>query len=219
MSHRVIANLLNQLDAEKARGLELRKAAHFYPVGTPGKVWGDEERSQWLKLAGVVQRSYKDDVLGKLENLRASYNVEQYGALSQDPERYPLFVVKTRGWDPATKPSMLVTGGTHGYETSGVMGALLFAETMSKFEETFNIAVIPCVSPWSYECIQRWNAKTSDPNRYYVADSPVEECAAVVNLVKSLAVPQWTLHLDLHETTDVKLYYTQSYESSHNSLV
>ena len=63
-------------------------------------------------------------------------------------------------------------------------------------------AVCPCVSPWSYECIQRWNSKTVDPNRHYLPNSPAEECKYVVDLIASMQVKQWTMHLDLHETTD-----------------
>jgi hypothetical protein len=186
--------------------MEASPATHFYPIGIPGQPWGDAERAEWLKRAGVVKRSYADEVLAKLEPLKDEYDVVQYGALSCDPERYPLFVVKTRGWEPASKPSLLVTGGTHGYETSGVQGALLFAETaMAKYADHFNIAVVPCVSPWSYECIQRWNPATVDPNRSYILDSPAEECTLVMELVASLSVPQWTCHLDLHETTDTDL--------------
>ena len=44
-----------------------------------------------------------------------------------DAERYPLFAVKTKDW-AADKPHLLVTGGVHGYETSGVQGALLFLQ-------------------------------------------------------------------------------------------
>ena len=113
----------------------------------------------------------------------------------------------------------LVTGGTHGYETSGVQGALLFARTaMAKYKSRFNIAVVPCVSPWSYECIQRWNPKALDPNRQYVADSPAEECALVMKLVASLSVPQWTCHLDLHETTDSDLLEFMPAKASRDGL-
>ena len=38
---------------------------------------------------------------------------------------FKLLAVKTRDWSD-DKPSVLVTGGVHGYETSGVQGALMF---------------------------------------------------------------------------------------------
>merc|ERR1711871_40481 len=58
---------------------------------------------------------------------------------------------------------------------------------------------------WGYECIQRWTAKAIDPNRSFfpaAEDCPTEETAALVKLVASLGVTQWTMHIDLHETTD-----------------
>ena len=76
---------------------------HFYSVGTAGKAWGDDERAQWLAKAGVVKRSYAEEVLAKLEPLKERFDVEQYGELSQNPTRYPLFVIKTRGWDAAAR--------------------------------------------------------------------------------------------------------------------
>ena len=180
--------------------------AHFYRVGQPGEPWGVEEYKAWAMDANVVKRSYAQEVLEKIESFRESFLVQQYGSLSRDEARYPLFCVKTRGFDDHKtngKPCVLITGGTHGYETSGVQGALLFLETqMAKYSEKFNIAVCPCVSPWSYECIQRWNGDAIDPNRSYVPDSPVEECAAVMQYVNALGVSQWCMHLDLHETTD-----------------
>ena len=85
-----------------------------------------------------------------------------------------------------------------------------------------------------YECIQRWNSHALDPNRHYTPGSPgatrslhprhvhdivlgfvnvrvlscivlpVEECAAVVELVAALEkeAGEFLCHLDLHETTD-----------------
>ena len=64
-----------------------------------------------------------------------------------------------------------------------MQGSLLFAETeMARLGAHFNIAVCPCVSPWGYECIQRWTAVALDPNRHYVPQGTVEECAAVLRL-------------------------------------
>ena len=105
-------------------------AEHFYPVGTAGQPWNDEDRAAWVVHAGVVKRSYAEEVLSKLEPLKAKFDVDQYGEIQGQGEvRYPLFVVKTRNWDSSAKPSVLLTGGVHGYETSGVQGALLFAST------------------------------------------------------------------------------------------
>lgn len=133
------------------------------------------------------------------------FDVEQYGSLPCDPERYKLYTVKTKAaaWD-AAKPTLLVTGGVHGYEKSGVQGAILFLETAgTKYAEKFNIVCCPCVSPWGYECIQRWNPNAHDPNRGFHDETPVEECAAVRALIEKLGGADiFAVHTDLHETTD-----------------
>lgn len=181
----------------------------FYPIGEEGKCWGDAEKAEWKAKVDVNKRSYQEEVLVKIEALKTDFDVEQYGSLPQDPARYPLFCIRTRDWD-AAKPSVLVTGGVHGYETSGVQGALLFAFTeMKKYSATFNILVCPCVSPWGYECIQRWNINAFDPNRSFyptTADCNTEEGMQVAALVRSMQaagkVDKWAMHIDMHETTD-----------------
>ena len=178
-------------------------SAMVYPIGTPGKSWTDAERATW-KAQRVLRRSYADEVLAKLEPLKAQYDVFQYGALSHDVARYPLFAIKSRKW-AAGKPCVLVTGGVHGYETSGVQGALLFAATeMAKYEDLFNIIVAPCVSPWGYEHIERWTANAVDPNRAFKPemDDRAEEAAQLIAMLKGLNVAKWLAHMDLHETTD-----------------
>ena len=171
-----------------------------YPIGTPGKPWGDDEKAAWLD-AQTRKRSYADEVVAKIDDLRSDFAVENYGALPIDEERYPLYVVKTRDWQPSL-PAVLVTGGVHGYETSGVQGALRFLETEAKsLGEHFNFVVFPCVSPWGYETINRWNPKTEDPNRSFRPDSPAEEAASVMRHLESMGV-DFLVHFDLHETTD-----------------
>ena len=172
----------------------------FYPIGTPGRPWNDDDRAAWLG-SRQIQRSYRDEVLGKLDRLRASFEIEQYGALSIDPARYPLFAVTCRSRNPAS-PWALITGGVHGYETSGVQGALAFLATRAAvYAERFNLLVAPCVSPWGYEVINRWNPRAIDPNRSFVANSPSEEAAALMSLIVAHDVP-FLVHMDLHETTD-----------------
>jgi len=179
------------------------EAPQFYRIGTAGKEWGEVEKAAWLADAGQVKRAYAEEVLEKLEPLKEQFDVEQYGALSLEATRYPLYSIKTRGWVEG-RPTVLITGGVHGYETSGVQGALLFLQTKAvEYSSKFNILVVPCVSPWGYECIQRWNPNAEDPNRGFYPDSSREECAAVMKLVESCGgADRFSVHLDLHETTD-----------------
>lgn len=172
----------------------------FYPIGTPGQPWTEADKAAWLAQRSI-RRSYADEARRELEALRDPFIVEQYGALSIDPARYPLFVVETRAPDPRA-PWALITGGVHGYETSGVQGALTFLrEAAFDYLGRVNLVVAPCVSPWGYEVINRWNPQAIDPNRSFVADSPAEESRALMRRVAALGV-EFLVHLDLHETTD-----------------
>jgi hypothetical protein len=174
--------------------------AQAYPIGTPGKKWGEEEKAAWL-AEQKAKRSYSDEVIAKLEALKTRFDVEQYGALSYSPGQYPLYVVKSRNWDQE-KANVLVTGGVHGYETSGVQGAIRFLETKAgNHAAQFNFIVAPCVSPWGYETINRWNPCAVDPNRSFMTDSPSEEAALLMQYLESSSV-EILAHFDLHETTD-----------------
>ena len=63
------------------------------------------------------------------------------------------------------------------------------------------MVVAPCVSPWGYETINRWNPHTVDPNRSFKANGEAEEALLLMQYLKTLAV-NFTVHIDLHETTD-----------------
>src|SRR5690606_15276020 len=170
------------------------------PIGTPGQPWGVEEKQQWLTQQSV-KRSYFDDVVTQINQLHDQFDVEQYGALEYPNNTFPLFLLKTRQWD-AAKPNVLVTGGVHGYETSGVHGALAFAKQHAEhYSQWFNILIAPCISPWGYETINRWNPFAIDPNRSFKENSPAGECAAIIDYIASHQL-EFVMHIDLHETTD-----------------
>ncbi|MBY0316055.1 MAG: M14 family metallocarboxypeptidase [Bdellovibrionales bacterium] len=162
--------------------------------------WGPAEKEQWL-AEQTIKRSYRDEVVTKIKKLSDAFDVIQYGALSINPELYPVFLIKSKKFDK-TKETILITGGVHGYETSGVHGALGFMETAAThFEKQFNFVCAPCISPWAYETINRWNPKAIDPNRSFREDSPAEECDLFLKAMKSVGVTPFA-HFDLHETTD-----------------
>ena len=172
----------------------------FYPIGTKGQPWGDAEKAEW-RAQQRVQRSYTDDVVTIIDRLRSAFDVEQYDELDYPAGRFPLFAIRSRDWQE-NLPVVLVTGGVHGYETSGVHGALQFVKSRAAdYVGRVNLLVAPCVSPWGYERIQRWNADALDPNRCFYADSPVQESAALMRLVAPLR-DRVLMHIDLHETTD-----------------
>ena len=173
----------------------------FYPIGTPGQAWGAAEKAAW-RARQRRQRSYADDVLGVIDGFRARFDVTQYGELDYGADgRYPLFVVRSRAWREGL-PVMLVTGGVHGYETSGVHGALQFIDRhLADYDGRANVLVTPCISPWAYERIHRWNPDAIDPNRSFREDSPAGESAALWRLLLPLRT-QVVMHIDLHETTD-----------------
>lgn len=172
----------------------------YYPIGTPGDAWTDIEKRQWFE-ARSVERSYREEVLAKLAALDESFEVFQYGSLPVDPDRYPLMAVSSTSTRPDA-PWVLVTGGVHGYETSGVQGAIAFLQSVaSTYRDEVNLLVAPCVSPWGYEVINRWNPNCVDPNRSFFAGSPSEESAALMAMVEERGV-EFLMHMDLHETTD-----------------
>jgi hypothetical protein len=172
-----------------------------FPIGTPGVPWGPAERTRW-RATLTKRRSYADDVLPILERLRGAFEILPYGSLEYPPDgTYPLLALKSRSWNDAL-PIAMVTGGVHGYETSGVHGALLFAERDAPhFAGKVNLIVAPCVSPWAYERIHRWNPNAVDPNRSFKADGQAAEARRLMDFVAPYH-GKFLVHLDLHETTD-----------------
>ena len=163
-------------------------------------MWNQEDRDQWFKQQNI-HRSYSKEVVSKIHDLESKFEIIQYGALTVDPTRYPLFLIRSKNWISSHK-IILITGGVHGYETSGIHGALAFMKNEAPtLSDRFNFICAPCISPWAYETINRWNAKAIDPNRSFVANSAAEECAL---LIAALASDREKIfaHFDLHETTD-----------------
>ncbi|MFZ5444281.1 MAG: M14 family metallopeptidase [Myxococcota bacterium] len=169
-------------------------------LGTPGVPWGTTERALW-RSRQPRRRSY-DEVLAGLERVRRDFDVIEYGALDYAPEgRFPLFALRSRAWRDDL-PLVMVTGGVHGYETSGVFGALRFAERDAPgFLGRANLLLAPCVSPWAYERIHRWNPHAIDPNRSFKPDGQALEARLLMDFVAPLR-GRFLMHIDLHETTD-----------------
>ena len=124
----------------------------LFHIGTPGVPWGVKEVEAW-RASRNRQRGYAEDVVARIDALRGRLDVVQYGELVAQQQSYPLYALKSRGWNEAL-PVALVTGGVHGYETSGVHGALRFLDHhAADYAGKVNLLVAPCISPWAYERI------------------------------------------------------------------
>ena len=171
-----------------------------YHIGTPNHKWSNGEKTQWLNEQ-QKKRLYSDGIVVKLDKLSDNFDIESYGELEYSVGKYKLYALKTKSWD-SSKPTVLVTGGVHGYETSGVQGAIRFAETKAlEYSKHFNIVILPCLSPWGYETVNRWNPDTIDPNRSFFLESYCNEATLAMQYVYSLGAEIF-MHIDLHETTD-----------------
>jgi len=171
-----------------------------YAIGENGIKWGQAEKAAWYTCQ-TIKRSYHQEVVSKVESLKDRFDIVTYGELSYSSMQYPLFIIKSKHWS-SEKKTVLVTGGVHGYETSGVQGAIRFAQTLAQdYSEKFNFIIAPCVSPWGYETINRWNPDAVDPNRSFYQNSPAQESAALMAYIESVNT-EIVLHVDLHETTD-----------------
>lgn len=168
-------------------------------IGVAGQPWGEQEKAQWRALQTKL-RSYHEDVVGPIKALGDRFERVTYGEVTYGDDVYPLYALRY-GVARAALPNVLVTGGVHGYETSGVLGALAFLDEMANtYVDRINLLVAPCISPWAYERINRWNYDAIDPNRNFRPGGP-REATALMDLVRSFA-SDYLLHIDLHETTD-----------------
>jgi hypothetical protein len=187
--------------------------------------WGEVEKLDWLSKQ-KFERSYSEQVLSrikKLEQAGGKIKIQSYGNLSLQgrnelviegtslkaedyQNRYPLYYAEV-GDIADGKPNVIVTGGTHGYEESGVYGALEFLEyDVENYLDQFNFLVFPCLSPFSYEVNQRWTHDAWDPNRSFDRSKPyVPEAQLVMDVLDKAHVRaghDFAAAVDLHETPD-----------------
>ena len=66
------------------------------------KPWGQAEKDAWFSEQ-PIKRSYLKEVVVKIQELKSKFEVIQYGALSLNKDLYPLYLVKTKFFDPKKK--------------------------------------------------------------------------------------------------------------------
>lgn len=175
-----------------------------YPIGQVGVPWSDEDKLNWLNNQNK-KRDYQELVLKPCQDLAEQFpeilKLKPYGKLHYQQQEFELVYFTNSQWQN-DKPWVLVTGGVHGYETSGVLGAMAFAELVAGGGYSdFNFVIFPCVSPWGFETINRWNANAIDPNRSFYQPAQTDEAKWLMTILNTIET-QPLAHFDLHETTD-----------------
>ena len=69
-----------------------------YPIGTPGKQWNHEDKAHWLACQSI-KRSYQQEVVTLIDELKSTLEVQQYGELNYATGSYPLYALKTTDFD------------------------------------------------------------------------------------------------------------------------
>lgn len=187
--------------------------------------WSEKDKLEWLSKQSF-QRSYEKQVLTRIKKLTQvgdDLKIKSYGNLSlqgrtelaidgvvlsaeEYKDRYPLYYAEV-GDITNGKANIIVTGGTHGYEESGVYGALEFLEKEAlNHLDNFNFLVFPCLSPFAYEVNQRWTHDAWDVNRSFDRSKPyVPEAQLVMDVLDEAhkrAGRDFAAAVDLHETPD-----------------
>lgn len=167
--------------------------------------WNDRRIASWRE--GVIAQGKRRDyaqVVQRIQSLPANTHIIQcYGHAVSGAESHALYSIRC-GRDEGN-PDILLIGGTHGYEPSGVEAILRFMrDEAPALAGRYNIDAYPCINPWAYEYDQRWNWHAWDTNRQFVRDGRLaqnDECRYFMDAVEGSGRSyQWAL--DLHETSD-----------------
>ena len=133
-------------------------------------------------------------------NSKAIWTAEKI--LSRKNRDYPLVKIVLGKGNPRR---VLISGGIHGDEPSGVETICSFLENnlYAKYLETWEFTLLPCINPSGYEAGTRNNWDDIDLNRVFKQSQVPPE----VEFVKQTLNKPYDLDLELHEDVDSPGYY------------
>ncbi len=195
--------------------------------------WSAEKFNRWYQERPVIpSRDYVKTLVPRMKSLgeRSGFSLEKYGEVTYTTnvsvmtEKTEISDVTDKKITQVThnlyhlligdftqqKPCYIVIGGTHGYEKSGPLAALKFAEEeAAQYTERFNLIIYPCLSPGPYEKELRFTEGRIDINRdAFLEGSQSQEMKALAESVKELHTrlfegdlnKKFAAAIDLHET-------------------
>ncbi len=179
--------------------------------------WAPEDTRKWqdavLSQPADSRRDYEANVVSRLQKLDSNHiSLTTYRTSQSGDEKFDhLFV--TIGDLGNGNPNILLIGGVHGNEPSGVEACVRIAEQFNESADPpdINIVIFPCLFPWSYVHNQRWVYEDAlDPNRHMiVGGSDFGRVSTAESFMFEIAdMPPFAIALDFHETndSDIKLW-------------
>ena len=171
------------------------------------QAWTQAQLNQW----SIAANSKPDQ-----QDLRSVYNIQntviaQFNGTAQQNVcgyvtyygvSYPIILSQIGPYDTA-KPSVLIRGGTHGYEPEGVFANLEFQREAGQYIGKYNVLAIACTNPWAFVKDERWGAHGIDGNRSWFPGSENQEADAIFHFMehKYPEIRHHGLYIDLSNHT------------------
>lgn len=144
-------------------------------------------------------RSYADEVVYRIEQLRARFNVAVIGNVSFGRFAYPVYRIIAEGRSRSPKKDVLISGIVHGDEPAGGFAALRFLDQLAEsYLDRFRFFCYPCVNPSGFETDMRVNMDYVNLNRSCVDPPTTQEFKHILESLKQ-GPSRYCLTVDMHE--------------------
>ena len=146
----------------------------------------------------MVVRSYKSEVLSRLNDISTSFRVLEIGGVNFGSRSYPIHCINAVNHNPDGM-NVFLSGGVHGEEPAGVYALLeFFREKVFRYLHHFNFYAIPCLNPSGFENNSRVNLYGENINCSFTVPKPTQ----VVSIVKDFlgrGPGEYLFSIDMHE--------------------
>lgn len=149
-----------------------------------------EKIRDYNEIVEYVQKQDRYRVIGTINTEIKDYDI------------YEIFI------DNKAQKTILIFGGVHGDELSGVSSCINFIENykLDKFPKKFNYIIVPVVNPWGYEYNIRYNSLGIDINRDFTPNKFDTQEAEIIHTAYKNLSPY--IVIDNHEDNwQSKNYY------------
>lgn len=158
--------------------------------------WPPEKCAAWYAAQPQI-RDYQQDIVARVRaiTLPPSLVVAVYGTVEGDD-----LICVTPAQVDSSKPSLIVSGGVHGYEPEGIEACIRLVEgSAPEIAQKTNLFLYPCVTPAAYRIHHRWTYGANDVNREFTDATRVAEAKLLMGSVEA-DEKQFQGALDCHTT-------------------